>query len=131
MKEKIMNENEMNSLENQLRSWQPRRASGKLKRRIFPSAARHTVRFSLQWLAPAAACLLLAMTILNQEARISTRLPHTGQAMEMLSSNLSFTNILPDSRMSEQNGILPASFKWTNLRGFTSSISPFSTDRVN
>ena len=126
-----MNETEMNSLENQLRSWQPRRASAKLKRRIFPSAARHMVGFSLHWLAPAAACLLLAMTILNQEARISPRLPHGESAMGLPSSNLSYTNILPDSRMSERNGIFPASFEWTNLRGFTSSISPFSTGTVN
>jgi len=33
-----MNEKEMNLLENQLRSWQPRRPSPKLKRRLYGSA---------------------------------------------------------------------------------------------
>jgi hypothetical protein len=51
--------------------------------------------------------------------------------MGLISSNLSYTNILPNSGTPGRNGILPASFEWTNLSGITSSISPFSTGRIN
>src|SRR5437899_7603521 len=82
-----MNENEMNDLEMQLRSWAPRRPSAKLKQRIFSAAksaefapvhpiillADYTSRIaqalkptSFRWLAPAMAGLFLTCMLLNQ-----------------------------------------------------------------
>ena len=122
----------MNLLENQLRSWQPRRPSPKLKRRLFHSdAPRDNFGLSLRWIAPAAACLLLALTIVNQESGLSPRSSRHEPTMGLISSNLSYTNILPGARPSDRNRVLPASFEWTNLSGFTSSISPFSPGRMN
>jgi hypothetical protein len=118
-----MNEKEMNLLETQLRSWQPRRPSPKIKRRLFPAARPgEATGISLRWLVPAAACLLLALTIANQEPGLTGGSVRPQPIMGLISSNLSYTNILPEGR----NGVAPPSFEWTNLSGFTSSISPFS-----
>lgn len=125
-----MNEKEMNLLENQLRSWQPRRPSPRLKHRLFPSSSRESAGQYLRWIAPAAACLFLVLTIVNQEPSLSGA-AHRDQMMGLISSNLSSTNLLPDSRPSARNNVSPASFEWTNLSGITSSISPFSPGRMN
>ena len=126
-----MNKNEMNLLENQLRSWQPRRPSPRLSRRIFGASAGNDTGLALRWLTPALACLLLAVTIANQEPSLS-RSFYSGQPMMgLISSNLSATNVLPKSHFSDHNGVFPASFEWTNLSDFTSSVSPFSPGRVN
>src|SRR6185437_11714718 len=129
-----MNEKQMNLLENQLRSWRPRRPSPKLRRRLFPyaAAANDTAAFSLRWLAPTAACLLLALTIVNQGPALSANASHRQPMMGLISSNVNYTNLLPqESRPAGRNGISPASFEWTNLSGITSSISPFTPGRMN
>jgi hypothetical protein len=127
-----MNEKEMNLLENQLRSWQPRRPSPKFKRRLFGVANSSGAEgISLRWLAPAVACLFLALTILNQEPGLSASSSRHEPMMGLISSNLSYTNILPGNRPTGRNGVSPVSFEWTNLSGITSSISPFSPGRMN
>lgn len=127
-----MNEKELNHLENQLRSWQPRRPSAKIKRRLFPThSAREAASLSLRWLAPAAACLVLALTVASKDPGLSATSARREAMMGLISSNLSYTNILPKSDSPGRNGILPASFEWTNLSGITSSISPFSPARMN
>jgi hypothetical protein len=127
-----MNEKEMNYLENQLRSWQPRRPSPRLKRRLFGAEdSREAAILSLRWLAPAVACLFLALTIVNQESSLSASSSRYQPLMGMVSSNLSYTNLLPGDRPTERNRVSPASFEWTNRSGFTSSISPFSPGRMN
>ena len=126
-----MNENEMNHLENQLRSWQPRQPSPKLKRRLFPEAAHRTATLSLRWLAPVAACLFLTLAIIHQEGHLSASSVRRDYMMGMISNNLSFTNLLPGESAQGRNGALPVSFEWTNLSGFTSSVSPFSPGRMN
>ena len=126
-----MNEKETN-LENQLRSWRPRRPSAKLKRRIFGiTAANDTAALTIRWLAPAAACLLLAVTIIHQEPGLTATTSAPEPVMEMVSSNVSYTNLVPRSDNPERNRVLPASFEWTNLSGSSSSISPFSPVRMN
>lgn len=117
----------MNRLENQLRSWRPRRPLPSVKRKLF-GAAGEASGLSFRWLGPALACLVLALTIASQEPGLSAAASaHQEPMMGLVSSNLSLTNILPEGR----NGILPVSFEWTNLSGFTSSISPFSPSRLN
>jgi hypothetical protein len=126
-----MNEKEMNQLENQLRSWRPRRPSAKIKRRLFPTAsAREAASLSLRWLAPAAACLVMALTVASHDPGFSANSGREAM-MGLISSNLNYTNILPGTGTEGRNGIIPASFEWTNLSGFTSSISPSSPGRMN
>jgi hypothetical protein len=127
-----MNEKEMKHLENQLHSWKPRRPSAKIKRRLYPShSAREAAALSLRWLAPAAACLILALTVASRDPGLSASSARREAMMGLISSNLNFTNILPKSDSPGRNGVLPASFEWTNLSGITSSISPFSPARMN
>ena len=128
-----MNENEMNLLENQLRSWQPRRPSPRIKRRLFASTfSCEASGLSLRWLAPAAACLMLALTIASQQQPgLSATSARHQAVMGMISSNVNYTNILAENDVPGRNRILPASFEWTNLSRITSSISPFSPGRMN
>lgn len=115
----------MNLLENQLRSWKPRRPSPKLKRRLFgPTVRREAITLSLRWMAPAAACLLLAMGIMREEPGLHSSGP--GPLLGLISNNLSYTNILPHNRSSGDNEVLPAKFEWTNGGTFTSNVGPFS-----
>jgi hypothetical protein len=122
----------MHLLESQLRSWQPRRPSPRLKRKLFGSKdRRETAALALGWLVPAAACLFLALTIVNQEPALSAGSARHEPLLGVISSNLSSTNLLPEDRGTERNRVSPTSFEWTNLSGSTSSISPFSTVRIN
>jgi len=127
-----MNEKEMKHLEDQLHSWKPRQPSAKIKHRLYPShSAREAAALSLRWLAPAAACLILALTVASRDPGLSASSARREAMMGLISSNLSYTNILPNSGSPGRNGILPTSFEWTNLSGITSSISPFSPARLN
>ena len=116
----------MKNLENQLHSWKPRRPSAKIKHRLYPShSAREAAALSLRWLAPAAACLVLALTVASKDPGLSASAGRREMMMGLISSNLNYTNILPKSDSPGRNGVLPASFEWTNLSDFTSSVSPF------
>ncbi|HWC59231.1 MAG TPA: hypothetical protein VHC44_06010 [Verrucomicrobiae bacterium] len=95
------------------------------------SSAREAASLSLRWLAPAAACLLLALTIASQQTNLSADSARSDAMVGLISSNLSFTNILPESGSPGRNRVSPASFEWTNLSGSSSSISPFSPGRMN
>jgi len=87
---------------------------------------------SLRWLAPAAACLMLALTIASQQQSGFSAISARHEAMMgMISSNVNYTNIHSESEIPGRNRILPASFEWTNLSAITSSISPFSPGRMN
>jgi hypothetical protein len=85
----------------------------------------------LRWLAPAVACLALALTIASQQPGLSATSARNEAMVGLISSNLSSTNILPENESPGRNRILPASFEWTNRSGITSSISPFSPVRMN
>jgi len=109
-----------------LRSWKPRRPSARLKRRLFASGdAREAVILSLRWLAPAAACLFLALTIASQEPGFTAVSSRPQPMMGLISSNLSYVNVVSTERPHGLNRISSASFEWTNLSDFTSSVSPF------
>jgi hypothetical protein len=127
-----MNEKEMNHLENQLHSWQPRQPSAKIKHRLFPTErAREAASLSLRWLAPMAACLVMALTVASKAPGLSATAVRREAMMGLISSNLNYTNILPKSDSPGRNSVLPPSFEWTNLSGITSSISPSSPVRMN
>jgi len=114
----------MNQTENQLRSWQPRRASAGLKRRIFdaPDHAHRLAARSLRWLAPAAACLLLAMTVLHQ-GNFAGDLPHPEPVLMVNSSNQSYVMNLSGTYAPRENEVSPVTFDWTNRGSSTSSVS--------
>ena len=75
---------------------------------------------------------MLALTIASQQQPgFSANSGRQQAMMGLISSNLSYTNILPENGGSGRNRIVPDSFEWTNLSDFTSSISPFSPGRMN
>jgi len=86
---------------------------------------------SLRWLAPAAACLMLALTIASQQPGLSAGSVRREAMMGLISSNGSYTNIQPENENAGHNRISSTSFEWTNLSDITSSISPFSPGRLN
>lgn len=120
----------MKLLENRLHSWHPRRPSPRVKRKLFPGS-REAVGLSLRWLAPSVACLFLALTIVNQGPGLSASASRPEPVIGLISSNISYTEILRDNHPASRNRISPSSFEWTNLSDFTSSVSPFSLSRMN
>lgn len=120
-----MNENEMKSLENQLRSLQPRRPSRGLKHRIFPTSfleAHRAAAMSLRWLTPAAACLFVVVATLHQQ---SFPLTNVGHESLLMASNENYTTYLPLMAEDGENKLQRATFEWTNRSGFTSTVSSF------
>lgn len=119
----------MNLLENRLHSWQPRRPSPKVKRLLFGSSAqREAITMSLRWIAPAAACLMLAIAILSQESAYSRGSSQGQPIVGVICSNFMYTN---GSRPQGHNSPIPVTLEWTNPGGFTSNISPFAPARIN
>ena len=122
---------DLNLLEAQLRSLQPRRPSARLRRRLFPrSAAWREAAVALQWLTPAAACLMLAFAVLHQEDGYRSDMAGSDRVLASAASNQSHSAILTvGSSQVEYN--TPAIFESTNRTGYTSSISSFLSHRTN
>lgn len=116
----------MDSLESQLRSWQPRRPSAKLKRRLFaaPASLMPKVAWLLGSLAPAAACMLLTFSACYPEnpRNFFRREPLTA----MILSNQNYAAYASDNFKETENRLFSVTFDWTNHSGFTSSMAPFS-----
>jgi hypothetical protein len=126
---KEMNSKEMNGPETQLRSWQPRRPSAKLKQRIFtdPHTAPTMPVWSLRWLTPAAAGLLLAVAALDHDNNVSSGHSVHGPMIAILASNQ--IAYLPGDYQQGQNRLPDFTFEWTNRGGSTSSIHSFRPAR--
>lgn len=120
-----MNENEMKSLENRLRCWQPRRPSAGLKRRIFGARIFNLPRLAkfAGFATPAMACAVLAFSVLNSENSLSTGLAVLPSVTAMI-SNQDYA-VCVASRQSEQNNLCAFTFDWTNGGGFNSNVSSF------
>jgi hypothetical protein len=117
--------NEMNFPETRLRSWQPRPPSARLKHRIFEAPApSHSFNWSLRCLAPAAACLLVAIAAFNKGGVIPTDSARSESLLGMIGSNMLAR--VPGDYLQEQNCFAPHTFEWTNRSGSTSSIDSFS-----
>ena len=104
----------MNWLENELKSWEPRRPSAEIERKLFPKPAgtRDLVR-ALAWLAPAAACMLLVLaTMRSPESVIAAERP--GSMVAMILSNQSCAELLASNYSQPENHVVRASFEWTN-----------------
>jgi hypothetical protein len=123
-KEQMMKE--MNPLEARLRSWQPRRPSPRLRHRIFLAPSRtpaQTLFQSLRCLAPAAACLLLALGAFSQGGAVSGGVTHQELLTGMIGSNR--VPYLPADYQQEYNRLARVTFGWTNSSDSTSSITSF------
>ena len=121
----------MNSLETQLHSWQPRRPSAALKRRIFaePVSLMPRMAWFVGWLVPATACALLTFSVFisgNESGRSSRGAP----LMATLLSNQSYLTPAPDSFRQSQNELRSVTFDLTNCSGSASAVS-FVPNRTN
>ena len=117
--------NEKNPLEAQLKSWVPRRPSPALERRLFGSPKTATpFSHSFAWLAPAAACVLVAVALAQQRDATALALSSEHEQMIGMSlSNQSYAAYLPGSFQRQQNRW--DTFGWTNRGGFMLSKHPF------
>jgi hypothetical protein len=120
---------EMNWLETQLNSWEPRRPSARIKRRLFPTpATRLEVAMAFNWLAPATVCMLLVLAVFKQENNISAASPRHDPVVAMMMSNSSSVPYLTGGSSQIEHNILPATFESINRSDSTSTIgfTPFT-----
>jgi hypothetical protein len=117
--------NETNSLEARLKSWAPRRPSATLETALFGRPARRESRqhFAFGWLAPAAACLFLTVSMLHHpEGDILQGADGPNVIASQVASNQSYAPYLPAGY---QNTIhTPNTFDWTNRGSSSSSNHP-------
>ena len=120
--------NEMKELEAQLRSWEPRRPSSRIERKLFRRQRRDEtpVVAPYAWLAPVTAALLLGCLVFNQHGGSPSAMATNSSLVAMILSNQSAASYLPGSFQQDQNIITANSFEWTNGSRFTSSIHSFS-----
>lgn len=124
--------NEMNSLETQLHSWQPRRPSAGLRRRLFaePVSLMPRMAWFVGWLVPATACALLTFSVFtsgNELGRSSRHAP----LMATLLSNQSYLALAPDGFRRGQNDWMSVTFDLTNRSGSASTLSTIQDGRTN
>jgi hypothetical protein len=124
--------NDMEQLENQLRSWAPRRPSARLERRLFGDQAvvalegsssrtipQHGARFA--WLAPAMAGFALICMLFNQRpGGTASSGTNSGHFLAVISSNQS--SYLASGISRQQNRPATDIFESTNDNNFTSSV---------
>jgi hypothetical protein len=132
----------MSTLETQLRSWTPRRPSPGLERRLFagettsdtnaPVMSPVTRHLSLSRLisvlTPAAACVLLTVSMMKQSA--PELLPNGNQRAKMVAmglSNQNFAAYLPGTYQPTANRV--DTFEWTNRGYSNSSMDSFTPSR--
>jgi len=126
--------NETNLSENQLRSWQPRRPSAALERRLFARVnPRLRLRIEITWairlLAPAAACLLVALSALHQGGALNRESYSSAPMTDPAGSNALATLTL--NYHQPYNDFSALTFEWTKHSSSTSSIGSFSPGKAN
>lgn len=116
----------MNSLETQLRLWKPRGPSAALKRRLFGrSAPRSGMVAAFSWLAPVAACALLALTVIIQGNGLGSRESRSEPMMAMLGSNQTLVAGYSNGLAFTGSNSSAAAFESTNRSVSTSSSGSF------
>jgi hypothetical protein len=78
-------------------------------------------------LAPAAACLLLTLSVFNSGNYYGSSRPTP--LVAMILSNQSYAAYAPGNASESQNSLFSVTFDWTNHGNFISSMSPFSPSR--
>ena len=127
---------EMKELEMELRSWQPRRPSAKLERRLFARPSTETgaetaaasdhpsPSFRLSWLAPATAALFLMCLLFNpRNGSTLTSSASAGPMVAMMMSNQNLVAFLSGNSQNEQN-TLRNTFERTNVSRYAPGIAP-------
>src|ERR1700679_2548857 len=96
---------EINSLETQLRSWQPRRPSAGLDRRIFsaPAGLMRKMAWAFGSLAPVTACALLTLSAFNSGN--SGASPRQEPMTAMILSNQKYAAYASDTFREQQNSL--------------------------
>jgi hypothetical protein len=124
--------NEMNSLETQLHSWQPRRPSAGLKRRLFAEPVNLMPRMAwfVGWLVPATACALLTFSVFTSGNELARSSRHT-PLMATLLSNQSYLTLAPDDTQQGRNDWSSVTFDLTNRSGSASTLSTVQGSRTN
>ena len=123
--------NEMKALEEQLRSWKPRRPSARLEQEIFGRTPLEPgIRALLQWLTPIAACVVLTVVAMNHPGPVVDRAAlELAEIQTQSLSNQHYAAFLPGSFQCEANRL--DTFGWTNEGRFPSSTLSIPPSRVN
>ena len=117
---------EINSLATQLRSWKLRGPSPRLRRQLFPApSARREYGRALCWFAPAAACALLAFSVLIRQDGAPSRSFRSQPVMAGIASNKDSVSGLSGTVQRAASNFCPVAFDWTNHAGPTSSIGSY------
>jgi len=113
--------NEMNGIETRLRSWRPRRPSAGLKERIFdvPLVNPHRTAWLLGWLAPATACAMVVLSVVNSGSGISGSISRDNPMVAVMMSNQDYAAY---ASRSGENNPSAATFDWTNRSGSPSTM---------
>ena len=109
---------ETNPLETQLRSWQPRRPSGRLKRRLFGIPLIPRAGWIVGSLAPAAACLLMMGSLYKSQPMVSAVMPLNG----LMAGSWSNAAYVVDGFADKQNHWTCVTFDSTNRSGLGSNM---------
>ena len=82
----------------------------------------------LNWLAPATACMLLALAAFRQESGLPTAPLRHDPSVAMMLSNQNFVAYLTRGSSQIEHNILPATFESTNRSGstFNNAFTPFT-----
>lgn len=110
----------MNPLEKQLHSWQPRRPSARLKRRLFGFSLAPRAAWIIGSLAPATACLLMTLGILGSHPVTPYPPEH-----QLIASNWSQAPFVIDDFAAKQNHWSSVTFDSTNRSNLGSTIDSF------
>ena len=123
---------EMNLLETQLRSWQPRRPSARLKRRLFaaPAGVMPQMAWFLGWLAPATACALLTLSVFNSGNSLPSSSSRHEPMVAMMLSNR-YAAYVSGTFQPGHNDPPSVTFDRTNRSGSTSGLPSFLPGRIN
>jgi hypothetical protein len=112
---------ETNPLETQLRSWQPRRPSARLKRRLFGIPLIPRAGWIVGSLAPAAACLLITGSIYTPRHKVFAVVPLNG----FKAGSWSNAAYVVDGYADKQNHWASVTFDSTNRNGSGSTMGSF------
>ena len=111
---------ETNPLETQLRSWQPRRPSARLKRRLFGFSFGRGAGWIVGSLVPAAACILLTFSFFGARNGVSGITPEA-----LACSSWSNSAQVVDGFADKQNRWSFVTFDSTNRSGLGSTMDSF------
>ena len=115
---------EMN-LENQLRSWAPRRPSAGIKRRLWPAPrVEPGLGWLVRWLAPVAVCGLLAFAVFQSDEAFQAGILVARSSAHFIRSEDFAMNGVTINR-------LPTFFEWTNQSGSALTIRSFLPGTTN